>query len=141
MVDEILLNETQKIIATNHEAPEILDSDYDKNDLYQVDKMKKIDWLKHAFEYEQKKSYGIQNWNDMMRIQNNEVNNIAECNLLHDIINPPKRDKILNSQYSPIVQRCMNTGNGRARFKNFHILLDSGFSSTIVMGRLVEKYF
>ena len=38
-VDEILLNETQKASAKNHEAPEFLDSDYDANDLYQVDKM------------------------------------------------------------------------------------------------------
>ena len=30
----------------------------------------------------------------MTRIHNNEVNNIAECNLLHDIINPPKLAKI-----------------------------------------------
>ena len=30
----------------------------------------------------------------MTRIHNNEVKNIAECNLLHDIINPPKPDKI-----------------------------------------------
>ena len=36
-VDEILL--TKKVNATNHEAPEFLDSDYDENDLYQVDKM------------------------------------------------------------------------------------------------------
>ena len=33
----------------------------------------------------------------------------------------------------------MNNIRGRERFKNFEILLDSGFSSTIVMGRLVEK--
>ena len=38
MVDEILLNETQKVSAAR-EAPEILDSDYDENDLYQVEKM------------------------------------------------------------------------------------------------------
>ena len=36
-VDEILL--TQKVSATNHEAPEFLDSDYDANDFYEVDKM------------------------------------------------------------------------------------------------------
>ena len=33
-VDEILL--TQKVSATNHEAPEFLDSNYDSNDLYEV---------------------------------------------------------------------------------------------------------
>ena len=36
---EILLNETQIVISTNNETPEFLDSDYDANDLYQVDKM------------------------------------------------------------------------------------------------------
>ena len=33
----------------------------------------------------------------------------------------------------------MNTRYGRAKFKNFLILLDSGCSSTILMGRLFEK--
>ena len=36
-VDEILL--TQKVSATNHESPEFLDSYYDANNLYQVEKM------------------------------------------------------------------------------------------------------
>ena len=36
---ELLLNEAQKVSAKNHEAPELLDTDYDANDLYQVDKM------------------------------------------------------------------------------------------------------
>ena len=56
-MDEIILNETQKLSATNHEAAEFLDSDYNTNDLYQVDKVsieetKEIfDWCKRAFEY------------------------------------------------------------------------------------------
>ena len=33
----------------------------------------------------------------------------------------------------------MKTKKGRAKFKNFRILLVSGFSSTIVMGKLIEK--
>ena len=33
----------------------------------------------------------------------------------------------------------MNTRKGRSKFKNFCIILDSGCSSTIVMGRLVKK--
>ena len=36
-VDEIILS--QKVSAKNHEAPEFLNSDYDTNDLYEVDKM------------------------------------------------------------------------------------------------------
>ena len=31
----------------------------------------------------------------------------------------------------------MNNRKGKEKFKNYHILLDSGCSSTIVMGRLV----
>ena len=38
MVDKILLNETQKVSAAG-EAPELLDSDYGENSLYQVEKM------------------------------------------------------------------------------------------------------
>ena len=76
-MDEILL--PQKLSATNHEAPEFLDSDYDANDLYQVDKMsleetKEIfDRRKRTFEYEEKNSYGIEKQKNMMRIHNNEV--------------------------------------------------------------------
>ena len=33
----------------------------------------------------------------------------------------------------------MNTRKGRSIFKNFRVLLDSGCSSTIVMGRPIEK--
>ena len=75
----------------------------------------------------------------MTRIHDKEVNKIAKCNLLHYIINPPKRDKNLNTHYSPILHGCMNTRKVRANFNNFKILLDSGYSSTIVMGRIVEK--
>ena len=102
-MDEILL--TQKVSAKNHEAPEFLDSDYDANDLYEVDKTsleetkEKLDWCKRAFEYENKNSYGIENRNDMTLIHNNEVKNITEYNLLHNIINPPKRPKKLNIHY------------------------------------------
>ena len=39
-------------------------------------------------------TYGIENQNYMTSICDSEVNNIAECNLLHDKINPPKRNKI-----------------------------------------------
>ena len=38
MVDWILLNETKKV-STAREVPEVLDSDYDENYLYQVEKM------------------------------------------------------------------------------------------------------
>ena len=114
--------------------------------MYQVDKTsieenkKKIDLHKRAFEYENKISFEIENRNDMTRINNNEVKNISECNLLHDMINSPKRAK-KNSHYSPILHVCMNTIKGKVKFINFLTLLDSGCSSTIVMVRLVTKHF
>ena len=66
-MDEILLNETQKVSAKNHEVTNFLDSDYDAKYLYQVDKMSledtkdKLDLRKRAFEYVKKNSYGIEN--------------------------------------------------------------------------------
>ena len=55
------------------------------------------------------------------------------------MINPTKRTKNLNRHYYSIINGCMNTIKGRVKFKNFRILLESGFSSTTVMGKLVEK--
>ena len=120
-VDEILMTENQKISAAR-EAPEVLDSDYDEKNLYQVDKMslketkEKLDWCKGAFEYKQNNSYGIENINNMTCLHNNEVKNIAECNLLYDIINRPKHGKKLNSHYYHIIHGCMNTRKGKAKF-------------------------
>ena len=54
-------------------------------------------------------------------------------------INPTKRAKSKNSNYSPIPQGCMNNHSGRAKFIIFRILLDSGSSSTIVMVKLMSK--
>ena len=75
----------------------------------------------------------------MARINEKEVNETAEYNLLHDIFNPTKPAKNLNSHYSPIIKGSNNTRHGREKFKNFQIILDSECSSTIVMGRPVEK--
>ena len=69
----------------------------------------KLESRKRAFECELKNTYGVENQNDMTRIHDNEVNKIAECNLLHDIISPHKRTKNLNSRYSLIIHGCMNT--------------------------------
>ena len=75
----------------------------------------------------------------MIYIHDNEVNHISECNLPHDIINPPKRAKNINTHYSPILHGCINIRKGRAKFKNFLIIMDSGCSSAIVMVRLVGR--
>ena len=37
VVDELHMVESRKVIAIDHEAPEFLKSDYDTNDLYQVE--------------------------------------------------------------------------------------------------------
>ena len=66
-------------------------------------------------------------------IHKNEVNKIAERNLLHDILNLSKQNKNLNSHYSTILHECQTKIKGREEFDNFLVLLDSGFSSTIVM--------
>ena len=99
----------------------------------------KLEWHKHEFECEQKITHGIENQNYITRIHDNEVNKTAECNLLHDIINPPKRTKYLNSHNSTTLRGCINTRHGRAKFTNFWIILDSGFSFTVVMGRFVKN--
>ena len=73
----------------------------------------------------------------MTCIYENRVNKLAECNLLHDVLNPPKLNKSLNIHYSHILQGCMNIRKGKAKFKNFRILLDSGCSFKILMGRMI----
>ena len=121
--------ESKKASAVNNEAPHFLESDYDDNDLHQVENMildetkEKIELLKRALEY--KSSYVIENRDKMIHVHDNEVNNMAECNLLHYISNPPKRAKYIYIHYSPILHGILNTRKGRAKFKNFPILLDS----------------
>ena len=75
----------------------------------------------------------------MIYIHANEVNNIAEYNSLHDIINLPKCAKYIKRHYSTILHGCMNTKKGRVNIKNSQILLDSGFSSPILMRTLLEN--
>ena len=67
----------------------------------------------------------------------NEVNKIPECNLLHDIINTSKHTKNLRSHYYPVLHGWTKTQKSIEKYKNFRILFDSGFSSTIVMGSLI----
>ena len=57
---------------------------------------------------------------------NNEVNNIAEFNSLHDILNTSKRTKYINIHYYPILHGCMNTRKERVKFENFesHWIVD-----------------
>ena len=57
---------------------------------------------KHAFESKLEDIYDIKIQNGMTCIHENEVNIMAQYNLLHDIINNSKRTKKLKIHYSPI---------------------------------------
>ena len=59
----------------------------------------------------------------MNRIHENKVNNIDECNLLHDTLKTSKRTKNINSHYSPILHVFMNTCKGKVKYKKIYILL------------------
>ena len=104
-----------------YETHENIYYDVDENDLYHIDKMSLDEkkWRKRAFEREIEYTYDIKRQNGKSYIHENEVNKIAECNLLHDILNPYKRTKNVNSPYSPIIHVCMNTRKGKAKFKKF----------------------
>ena len=58
----------------------------------------------------------------MTCIHDNKVNNIAEFNLLHDIINPSKCTKKWDSHYYPILHVCMNTIKGKAKLKLSYLI-------------------
>ena len=70
---------------------------------------------------------------------NKDKSIIHECNILTNILNPKKHAKSKYNHYSPILQGCMNTCSGRALFRNFRILLDSGIISKIAMVNLASK--
>ena len=57
---------------------------------------------------------------------------------MHAIINPPKRAKNINSHCYPILHVCIKIRKYRVRFNNFQIILNSGFSSKILMRRMSE---
>ena len=90
----------------------------------------KREWYKHAFECK-KSAYEIVNQNDMKRINDNEVNKVYKCDLLHNVINPPKRIKNIDIHYFPILHGFMNTRKGKVKFNIFRIILESGCSSTV----------
>ena len=83
--------------------------------------------------------YDMKSLNIMIFIHIMEVNNIYECNLIHDILNPSKYAKYINIHYSPILLICKNTREGKASFYNFRIFLDSVYSSTIVTRIVITK--
>ena len=97
-VDDITVHENSKTSPEDDDHKNIY-SESKENDLYEIDntildeKKEKKEWRKRVFESEFENMYDIENQNGINRIHDNEVNKIAECNLLHDIINPYKRTK------------------------------------------------
>ena len=57
------------------------------------EKKEKTEWRKHDFESEMENTYDIIIHNCMSCIHGNKVNKLAQCNLLHDILNHPKYTK------------------------------------------------
>ena len=53
----------------------------------------KLEWRKRVFECKIKNTYEIEIQNGMTCMHNKEVNNISQWDLLHDVINPPKRTR------------------------------------------------
>ena len=75
----------------------------------------------------------------MSHIRNNMINVNNEYNILSNILNPTRRAKNKNSNYSLILHGCMDKRIGMAIFRNFLILLDSCRSSTTVTDNLMSK--
>ena len=73
----------------------------------------------------------------MTYIHENKVNKISDCNLLYDIINPSKYNKLFNIQYSLFLHGCMNPLKCIEKFNSFCIVLDSGCGSMIPNTRLI----
>ena len=94
-------------------------------------------WHKCAFERKLKIIYDINIFNSMTCIYNNKVNHIDKFNLLHDILNPSKHTKYINSHYSPILHGCVNTRKGKSKFNNFRILLYIVCSFTIFIRSMI----
>ena len=55
----------------------------------------------------------------MKNMINNNKSLTQEFNVIYNILNPMKCAKSKNSHYSPILQDCMNTRSGKAKFRNF----------------------
>ena len=115
-----------------------------KKKLYELNKLSLNDslkeWRKRAFESELENMYDMKSLNDINCIHLNKVNNIAEWNLLHVILNTSKLTKNINIYYNPILNVCMNKCRGKAKFNIIWILLDIGCNYTIVIISLIKKH-
>ena len=67
-------------MSAEEESHEKIESDFDENDLYQIDNMsiddknENIEWRKRAFECELENTYEIESRNGMTCIHENNVN-------------------------------------------------------------------
>ena len=121
-VDEIIPQETEKEnLSVKNETHENIDYEVDEDERYDMDTLSlyKNKWRKRASERKIKYIYDIKILNSMKHINDNEVNNIAEWNLLHDILNPYKHTKNINSHYNPIIHGSLNTYKGRENLRAF----------------------
>ena len=75
----------------------------------------------------------------MNLIDNKDVDNISEYNLPQYILNYSKYTKNTNTYKYSIIHACINTLSGRGEIKNFQILIESGYSSTILIKRLTME--
>ena len=98
-----------------------------RRQLYDLDKLSfggsHKEWRKCESVRELKIIYDMKILNYMNCIHDNKINNIATRNLQHDILDSSKHTKNINIHYSPILYGCMKTHRGKAKFKNFIILL------------------
>ena len=143
-VNGIILQENNKI-GFEAETHENIDSDINENHQYEIynisldEKKEKEEWRKREFESGLKYKYDIEIHNGIIYIHGNKVKESDEWNLLHDILNHPKRTKKLNNYYSPIPDGHMNTQKGKAKLNKFRIIFNSGRSYKIVTGRLIKN--
>ena len=104
LFDEILLQENQKV-STENWTKENIESDSDENELYQINSMSLDDkktfngvWVR--LNTNLIKFRAIMVW---PFLHDYGVNNIFECNLIHDKPNSLKRTNNLNRNYSTIL--------------------------------------
>ena len=65
--------------------------------------------------------YDMASVNAMNRKHDNKLNNMSECHLLHDILNPSKITKNININFPPNIHACMNIRRDKTIFKEFLI--------------------
>ena len=101
-----------------NETHENIDDEFDEYYIYKMDKLSLDEniWCDSVFEGKLEIINDMKILNSMNHTHNNKVNNIAKCHLLHDILNPSKQTKNINSHYYSILHVCMNYSNVRVKF-------------------------